>query len=373
MFHYISTNKSIQSKIKKDSKPHFSRPKSRNLYLDISKGITIILVVFGHNIQYGSFAYKNDIFFDNPIFIAIYSFHMPLFMLICGYLFYHSINKHSWKYNFKSRFTKLVLPIIIWNSIYIFIIDVHRLWNSSDIPWNSQLVSYLSAIWFLWAIFWCSLVLLIIHRYFKDSVIVYIFVGLFALVLPGISMYVYMYPYFIMGYLFNKYKLSNKITTFNNNTKNILSAFLFIVFIGLYFLYTKEDYIYTTGTTIVKHIRYLNPKIDLHQISIDIFRYTIGLVGSICALIVIRIIYKHIGGKTAIVLGKIGQKSIGIYIISTMFINNFILSRLPHRENFGYGMVIIETIIIISITYFLTYMLEKNKATRYLMLGSRKI
>lgn len=56
-----------------------------------------------------------------------------------------------------------------------------------------------------------------------------------------------------------------------------------------------------------------------------------------------------------------------------MFINNFILSRLPHRENFGYGMVIIETIIIISITYFLTYMLEKNKATRYLMLGSRKI
>lgn len=371
MFQYTTINKSTQSKREKDSKTNFSNSKSRNLYLDISKGIAIILVVFGHNIQYGSFAYKNENFFDNPIFIAIYSFHMPLFMLISGYLFYHSINRHSWNHNFKSRFTKLVLPIIIWHSIYLFISDIYSLWNGSDISWGAQLISYLSAIWFLWAIFWCSLVLLIIHRYFKDNLIVYIFVGVFALLLPGISKYVYMYPYFVMGYLFNKYKLSNKITTFNNNTKNILSAFLFIVFIGLYFLYTKEDYIYITGTTIVKHIRDLNPKIELHQLSIDIFRYTIGLVGSICVLIIIKITYKHIGEKTALILGKIGKKSIGIYIISTIFINNFILPRLPHRENFGYGMVIIETIIIIAITYFLTYMLEKNKATRYLMLGSR--
>ena len=70
-------------------------------------------------------------------------------------------------------------------------------------------------------------------------------------------------------------------------------------------------------------------------------------------------------------LGKIGQKSIGIYIISTMFFNNFILPHVPHREEFGYRMVILETVVILSITYLITYMLEKNKLTRSLMLGSR--
>ncbi|WP_277069934.1 hypothetical protein, partial [Prevotella corporis] len=50
---------------------------------------------------------------------------------------------------------------------------------------------------------------------------------------------------------------------------------------------------------------------------------------------------------------------------------NFILPHVPHREEFGYGMVILETVVILSITYLITYMLEKNKLTRSLMLGSR--
>lgn len=74
-------------------------------------------------------------------------------------------------------------------------------------PIGYQLVTYLHSIWFLWAIFWCSMALLVVHRYFNDNIIVYVSLGLFALLLPevlGISLYVYMYPYFVIGYLFNK-------------------------------------------------------------------------------------------------------------------------------------------------------------------------
>lgn len=49
--------------------------------------------------------------------------------------------------------------------------------------------------------------LLVVHRYFNDNIIVYVSLGLFALLLPevlGNSLYVYMYPYFVIGYLFNK-------------------------------------------------------------------------------------------------------------------------------------------------------------------------
>ncbi|MDQ7736185.1 acyltransferase family protein [Prevotella corporis] len=241
-------------------------------------------------------------------------------------------------------------------------------------PIGYQLVTYLHSIWFLWAIFWCSMALLVVHRYFNDNIIVYVSLGLFALLLPevlGISLYVYMYPYFVIGYLFNKYGLTNKIASFGNKIKIILSLLLLVAFVGLYMSYTNEDYIYISGTGIVKHLKQLEPEINLHQLSIDIFRYAIGLVGATCALIIIRVTYNHIGKNTSMLLGKIGQKSIGIYIISTMFFNNFILPHVPHREEFGYGMVILETVVILSITYLITYMLEKNKLTRSLMLGSR--
>ena len=47
-------------------------------YLDYAKGIAIILVVLGH------------IFSGGNIKTYIYSFHMPLFFIISGYLFNYS-------------------------------------------------------------------------------------------------------------------------------------------------------------------------------------------------------------------------------------------------------------------------------------------
>ena len=62
--------------------------KVKNQNIDILKGVAIFLVVFGHCIQYCSQGYFD--FFENKVFIFIYTFHMPLFMLISGYLFYNS-------------------------------------------------------------------------------------------------------------------------------------------------------------------------------------------------------------------------------------------------------------------------------------------
>lgn len=61
----------------------------RNSYLDIAKSLGIILVVIGHCIQYGSGSlyFEKELYFYNILFKFIYSFHMPLFMLISGYLF----------------------------------------------------------------------------------------------------------------------------------------------------------------------------------------------------------------------------------------------------------------------------------------------
>ncbi|MBU2961958.1 acyltransferase family protein [Citreicella sp. C3M06] len=56
------------------SRPQRASPLSRDLGLDVARGIAILLVVAGH-------------VFDGPAKDVIYAFHMPFFFLVGGYLF----------------------------------------------------------------------------------------------------------------------------------------------------------------------------------------------------------------------------------------------------------------------------------------------
>ena len=49
-------------------------------YIDEMRGLAILFVVIGHIIQF------NGIPTTNPVFEFIYSFHMPLFFSISGYI-----------------------------------------------------------------------------------------------------------------------------------------------------------------------------------------------------------------------------------------------------------------------------------------------
>ena len=64
---------------------------SRNNFIDIIKGVAIFLMLWGHVIQY-CVAKTNIDFYENWVFKFIYSFHMPLFMLVSGYLFFYSFS-----------------------------------------------------------------------------------------------------------------------------------------------------------------------------------------------------------------------------------------------------------------------------------------
>jgi len=62
---------------------------NRILWLDALKCFAMFLVIWGHVIQYGVTDYL-----ENDIHIGIYSFHMPLFMMISGF-FAGNIAKYS--------------------------------------------------------------------------------------------------------------------------------------------------------------------------------------------------------------------------------------------------------------------------------------
>ena len=261
---------------------------NRNTTIDILKGIAIILVIYAHCIQFGSGSdyLENQSFFDNEIFKFIYSFHMPLFMLISGYLFYFSIQKHSYEHNLKTRFKGLFVPIIIWQTIWILLLDCHN-------PNNHHVLfvfnSYLNTLWFITSVFFNSLIVLLCNKYAKDSLLLYGVVFIISLFIPnyhGYNLYVFMLPYFLCGYYYNKTGgIKGKM-----NWKMIITGFfsLVIIFSILLYHYGTNDYAYTSGTFIIK-----NHMISMSQIYTDIFRWLIGLIGSLCVILLIVLILKR--------------------------------------------------------------------------------
>lgn len=76
-------------------------------------------MVLGHSIQFGSgeMYYQNQLFWDEWLYKVIYSFHMPLFAMISGYLFFYSLDKHGYKATILKWIYTLLIPLFAWSFI----------------------------------------------------------------------------------------------------------------------------------------------------------------------------------------------------------------------------------------------------------------
>jgi fucose 4-O-acetylase-like acetyltransferase len=88
---------------------------TRLVDLDRTKGIAILLVVFGHLVARQSPA--NVTWYD-PLRIVVYLFHMPLFMYLSGYVTFLSgaarTPRAGWPRLLRKRATRLLLPFLLF-------------------------------------------------------------------------------------------------------------------------------------------------------------------------------------------------------------------------------------------------------------------
>lgn len=328
----------------------------RNILIDTIKGVAITLMVIGHCIQYGSgtLYLENGYFFQNTIFKFIYSFHMPLFMVVSGYLFYYSIKKYDFMVNIKNRVTQLLIPIVF----HAFVKQLIHFIINRTIAFSID--TFIYNLWFLWAILFCSLIILITNKLFKDNLLVYIAIFCLLYFLPdryNINLYSYTYVYFILGYLVNKYNIKCK----NENKRNAIAIVSCFIFAILLCFYNYNSYIYTSGCYILKGN-------VVNQLLINLYRTIIGLIGSVSVVLILKIIEKK--GELKL-LPYIGKYSLGIYLISDIiFLNIFPLFNF-YIPNINYFLIFMETLFVIVLSILISKLIQKNKLLNKLFFGGR--
>ena len=159
-------------------------------WIDVAKGIAIVLVIIGHTVQFGG-GTRNFIF----------SFHMPLFFLLSGFTYKVAQDWKTFKNHLKKGVRHLIIPCIIVSCIGIIVqwgmghnysgqalwIIVKQmgnaLWWASGVGVNSHPAA--GAIWFLFSLFWAKTIIDGISLLFpdKNKEYIYMFIGLLGLAL----------------------------------------------------------------------------------------------------------------------------------------------------------------------------------------------
>lgn len=196
----------------------------RVFWADTVKCFAIFLVLWGHSIQH---LHPSD-YSDNVIYKFIYSFHMPLFMMISGY-FAVNISRNSWTKFIVKKTYQLLLPTLIPTIICCFIVFYKG--EVFGFEFDNIPLFAIGAVWFLKSLFLCYCIYYIVLKFQKYKVFALLASIIFCVTIPHHFFQLdIMYPCFIIGTYLNIYKRT--ITEF-------LSPFFFIsiIIFALSFLF----------------------------------------------------------------------------------------------------------------------------------------
>ncbi len=201
-------------------------------WIDICRGIGIVLVIYGHGLSGDSYRY------------IIYAFHMPLFFFLSGVVFHHRKYEHFFTF-LKKSIKGVLIPYFMYAFITFGIALLHAKNPFSDAAFRQFLgifygngatggLGFNVVLWFLPCLFITRLIFAIIteHVNKKTAIIFFLFLFsvlgyLYALYLPtaklpfGIETALTAVVFFGIGYLWNAR---------SDKTNILFSKYLWILF-----------------------------------------------------------------------------------------------------------------------------------------------
>lgn len=319
----------------------------RILYLDVVKAIAIMLVLIGHAPEL--------VTLTEPSILEkwIYSFHMPLFMLMCGYFSVHAFIK-PFKEFLTNKALRLLVPAISFSLLEFLLCIILGIGNIGDQAYADAI----GGMWFLRTLFACYVFVYLVKLIPLKEWWLCIGSILFALFFPHgyFLQFNFMLFFFWGGCLIREHK-----AFFEHNmlVLTILSAAYFI------FLGRHDDPVIFSYDTIF-HNTWIIPQ-----------QIITGLTGSLAVIGIVYYLCKYFHGSIIKGFGKVGQYTLGIYGIQTLVllrlcpeIFHFNMKYYPY---FIGDFIIIPTLGITAtiVCYYLVIWLSKSKWTNLLLFGNQ--
>lgn len=339
-------------------------------YIDCVRGIAVFLMVWGHTIQCGNgeMFIESRTYLSNVLFRAIYSFHMPLFAVISGYLLSYSLSLKPLDTVLKQRLRSLTIPIITWGTInYILSIAARENFAFSLQEMKSYITTIIGTLWFLWAILVCTVVTIIVKASGHKNIIhlLIMVAGLFSPDRYNLGYFKFLYPFFVMGYygemliaIFKKYII--------NNEKKQRIYMIVIVILSAIFMYNfrMEHYIYTTGYSI------LQKSSVFKQVMYNAYRIVAGVAGSIMVLLATWILVQSNRKSNFKLLTLLGKNSLGIYIFD-LYVSDYILKAVLAKQSPNMIRTFVLSLVICGACLLITMLLSKSRKVSALLFGGR--
>ena len=267
---------------------NINKSSERIAWVDAFRGFLIILVVLGHVLQTGNFD-------NNRLWNFIYSFHMPAFFVISGYVSY----KISYDERlYVKRIKGLLIPWVSW--VFLFGLFSN---NLNDYVWKAFYEPDTS-LWFLITLFYIACfqnALYFLSQKININLFILSFISFVILLLVhktiepspfGFGWTVYHFPYYVIGqYLrYAKFEL----------IQNRLFYILLPVFFILAFYWKRLE------------VPIILPNLFIAQEYIIYFyKYACAITGSLALLYIFKTLSIFFSKRNLFVYA--GQLSLGIY------------------------------------------------------------
>lgn len=287
-----------------------SPPPARDVALDGAKGALIFLVVLGHTLQFAVMGRHGDPL-DDALFTAIYSFHMPAFMALAGWLAQPGLSRRDGRWRVAARrclsylipiLTATLLTELLWSSPW----PAHEWLRSLSDMGRRGLVT----LWFCWAMAYGTVILFIAESLRLRLLLAAGLLGAFML-LPAHGHWQLcqsVLPFYVLGYLASAYR-----GALQGSRRWLpylgLAAGVGVVVAVLGF-WSREAYVYTTG------VKWTGP--DARW---TLLRFGVGALGCLAFFGLWPWLFSRIPARLAQGLAGWGASSMRTYVLQTLLFN----------------------------------------------------
>ena len=307
-------------------------------------------------------------FADDYLWNLIYSFHMPVFVAISGFLTYRKNNVEknsettSWYSLVWRRFRQLMIPFLLW-SIMLFFVN-HNVSYYYDYFLYPQM-----SLWFLWALFFIAIIFAGVDRIaiklkIRQEVVMLICWMLLVVVmfvmpdskLFGIEYVAYYYFFYLLGYYIHKY-----------SEYLIIRKEIIIAVIGMLWFALGSIY-YTQG--LPKQLQFI-PYVP-HTLLYYVYRI-ITAVFAVLFLFSLGVKTLDKESRAVMHIVQIGKVSLGIYAAHMVIRFKMVDALVFLIPNISYWPLMITTFcLLVFVSYCIVWLLKKWNITATWLLGKLK-